>query len=219
MYWQDESKDPNARVPDDVVDVAYAIDCYQLPIDHAYALSHALRAVFPWFADDDGAGLHTIHVAASGNGWIRPVDFIHPSKRTKLVIRLAKARVAEAPKLSGKTLDVAGHGVRVGAHGIRPLNPISTIFARDVATDGGSEESFLATALQQLRALDIQPKKMLCGTQGVITTPDGVIQTRSLMLAELSFDQSLRLQQRGLGAHRALGCGVFIPHKDIQELK
>jgi CRISPR-associated protein Cas6 len=219
MYWQDDNPSQAPRVPDDVVDVAYAISCARLPIDHAYALSRALRAVFPWFADETGAALHTIHVAASGNGWIRPTDYIHPSKRTKLVIRLPKPRLSEAPALSGRTLDIDGHSLRVGAHGIRPLNPISTVFARDVAAGAEPEEAFLANALQQLRALDIAPKKMLCGIQGRIATPDGVIQTRSLMLAELSFDESLRLQQRGLGAHRALGCGVFIPHKDIQELK
>lgn len=218
MYWHDDPNQRSERVSDDVVDVAYAITCVKLPIDHAYALSRALRAVFPWFADE-GAGLHTIHVAASGNGWIRPTDFIHPSKRTKLVIRLPKSRLADAPALSGKTLDVDGHSVHVGSHGVRALNPISTVFARDVATDGGTEDAFLANALQQLRDLGIQPKKMLCGTQGRIATPDGAIETRGLMLAELSADHSLLLQQRGLGPRRALGCGVFIPHKDIQELK
>ncbi len=219
MYWQDDTQNPQQRVPDDVVDVTFAITCMKLPVDHAYALSRALREVFPWFIDEDAAALHTIHVAASGNGWQRPSDFIHPSKRTKLVVRLPKSRLADATTLTGKTLDIDGHPVVVGAHGIRPLNPISTVFARDCATGGSNEEEFLAGALKLLRALGIMPKKMLCGTHGTIATPDGPIATRSLMLAELSFEESLRLQQRGLGPHRTLGCGVFIPHKDIQELK
>ena len=32
-------------------------------------------------------------------------------------------------------------------------------------------------------------------------------------------EQSLRLQRSGLGAGRALGCGLFIPHKDIADLR
>ena len=39
------------------------------------------------------------------------------------------------------------------------------------------------------------------------------------MVAELTVEQSLRLQSRGLGALHYLGCGLFIPHKDIKEVK
>jgi hypothetical protein len=38
------------------------------------------------------------------------------------------------------------------------------------------------------------------------------------MLAGLTPAQSLALQRHGLGALRKLGCGVFIPHKDIGDL-
>ena len=37
--------------------------------------------------------------------------------------------------------------------------------------------------------------------------------TFSMMLHGLGPEQSLRLQQRGLGPHRLLGCGLFVPHK------
>jgi hypothetical protein len=39
------------------------------------------------------------------------------------------------------------------------------------------------------------------------------------MLAGLTREQSLLLQQSGLGAGRKLGCGLFIPHKDIGDLQ
>jgi CRISPR/Cas system CSM-associated protein Csm4 (group 5 of RAMP superfamily) len=35
------------------------------------------------------------------------------------------------------------------------------------------------------------------------------------MLADLKPEESLRLQQQGLGPHRLMGCGIFIPHKGI----
>jgi CRISPR-associated protein Cas6 len=220
MFWQDDDpKTHPGHVSDDVVDVAYAIDCAVLPVDHAWALSAELQKFFPWLRDEESAGLHTIHVAASGNGWIRPEDFIHPSRRTKLVLRLPKHRLEQAAQLAGKTLDVAGHPLRVGAHTIRPLSVITTLFARYVETVANDEEQFLADVLRQLGARGIRPKKMLCGIEHLIATPEGPIRTRSLMLANLTVDESLQLQQRGLGRHRHLGCGVFIPHKDIQELK
>ncbi len=50
---------------------------------------------------------------------------------------------------------------------------------------------------------------------GTLTTPDGTVHTRSLMLANLSQQGSVRLQQTGLGPRREMGCGIFIPHKGI----
>jgi hypothetical protein len=35
----------------------------------------------------------------------------------------------------------------------------------------------------------------------------------SLMLSGLDREQSLRVLRHGLGGHRRLGCGLFVPHK------
>jgi len=219
MYWQDEPHAATTSVPDDIVDVVYAIQCVRLPVDHAQALSMAIQQQLPWFATEERAALHTIHVAESGNGWARPEDFIHVSRRTKLTLRVPKQRIEAAQQLCGKTLDLAGHPLIVGAATIRPLSALTTIFARYITAAAGDEQLFLRDVLAQLKALGVQPKKMLCGMEKSIRVADGALRTRSLMLAELSVDESLTLQQRGLGSHRQLGCGVFIPHKDIQELK
>lgn len=219
MYWQDEPQAPTTSVPDDVVDMVYSIQCVRLPVDHAQGLSLSVQKQLPWFAAEERAALHTIHVAESGNGWIRPDDFIHLSRRTKLILRVPKQRIEDAQQLSGKTLDVSGHPLIVCAATIRPLSALTTIFARYVTAADGDEQQFLRGVLAQLKTLGVQPKKMLCGMEKSIAVTDGALRTRSLMLANLSIDESLILQQRGLGSHRQLGCGVFIPHKDIQELK
>ena len=39
--------------------------------------------------------------------------------------------------------------------------------------------------------------------------------TRSLMIADLSKKESLRLQEEGVGERRLYGCGIFLPHKSI----
>ena len=219
MYWQDEPQASSTTVPDDVVDVVYSIQCVRLPVDHAQVLSLAIQKQLPWFATEERAALHTIHVAESGNGWVRPEDFIHVSRRTKLTLRVPKHRIDDAQHLSGKVLDLSGHPLTVGTAVIRPLSALTTIFARYVTAAEGDEQQFLRDVLAQLKTLSVQPKKMLCGMEKSILLTDGALRTRSLMLANLSVDESLTLQQRGLGSHRQLGCGVFIPHKDIQELK
>ena len=46
----------------------------------------------------------------------------------------------------------------------------------------------------------------------------GIGLVRSLVTG-LALEQSLQLQRSGLGAGRKFGCGLFIPHKDIADLR
>lgn len=222
MYWQESRDSENFVVPDDIVDMVYGIRCRSLPVDHAYALSQAIQAALPWFTGEERAGVHTIHVAESGNGWMRPDDpsaLLHLSRRTKLVLRVPKSRIDDAGRLTGQTLDIQGNPLQIEKASVRSLSDLTTLFARYIVTDGADENAFLQDAMKQLNDMGIRPKKMLCGIERVILTPQRSIRTRSLMLAELSVPESVRLQQQGLGTERKLGCGLFIPHKDIKELQ
>ncbi len=222
MYWQETKKSERYTVPDDIVDVVFGIQCRTLPVDHSYSLSQAVSGALPWFAEEEHAGLHTIHVAESGNGWMRPVGphaLLHLSRRTKLMLRLPKQRIEDAAKLTGQTLNIDGNTMRVEKAVIKPLSTITTLFSRYlVARDDMDEDAFLREAQTLLGEMEIRPKKMLCGIGRVIATPEREIHTRSLMLAELTVEASVKLQQQGLGSGRKLGCGLFIPHKDIKEV-
>jgi CRISPR-associated protein Cas6 len=218
MFWQEAKENERYIVPDDIVDLAFSIQCRCLPVDHAYPLSQAIAAALPWFADEAQAGLHTIHVAESGNGWMRPDDpnaLLHLSRRTKLVLRLPRQRVADAERLSGQTLDVGGHALQVEKAAVKPLSAITTLFSRYIVSGEGMDEMAFLREVQSLLAdLGIKPKKMLCGIERVIATPERKIHTRSLMLADLAVEQSVQLQQHGLGPGR-----MFLPHKDINEVR
>ena len=50
---------------------------------------------------------------------------------------------------------------------------------------------------------------------GEIRRADGTLFTRALLVADLSPEESVKLQQLGLGKDRLLGCGLFVPHKGI----
>ena len=60
---------------------------------------------------------------------------------------------------------------------------------------------------------------MLGGITHTMNFPDGQVFTRSLMVADLEPEQSIRLQQIGLGEGRRIGCGLFLPHKGIAPVK
>ena len=221
-YWQEDSPEPPPRISDEVVDLLFSLKCRALPVDHAEALSRALLDAAPWLGEEPGCGIHTIHVAGSQNGWQRPeADGDQPlmlSRRTKLGIRAPKTRVQELrAALEHRDFDVAGHALRLEGAKERPLSRETTLFARHVCCqEHASEEDFLAWAATALADLDIKIRKALCGKSAKLRTATGWLSTRSLMLANLDLEESLRLQQQGLGPHRELGCGLFIPHKGIE---
>lgn len=226
MFWQeDEDKTLPWQAPDDVLDVSFAIQCKKLPLDHAWALSQAIHAALPWFADEPLAGVHTIHVAESGNGWERPDDpanqFLLPSRRTRLSLRIPKHRLADARQLSGKTLDIAGFSLHIGDAKEKSLLNAAVIFARYVLSDTDETEPvFLKRMADEIRRIaDFKVKKMLCGKSYTLHTPAGDLHTRHLMIADLDNDPSVKLQQVGLGGGRKFGCGLFMPHKSIKTLK
>ena len=70
MFWVEEENPDIFTVPDDIIDVAFDIECKTLPVDHVQSLFDAVSAVLPWLADEARAGLHAIHGAETGNGWI-----------------------------------------------------------------------------------------------------------------------------------------------------
>ena len=206
----------------EIVDAVFAITCPSLPVDHAYALQQAIQEALPWFAEEPHAGLHTVHGAASGAGWLRPEGedaLLQLSHRAKLSLRLPAHRAQGAAALVGRTLQVAGWPLRVEKMALRPLSRITTLFARCVVLATGDEAAFVGAASAELGALGIGAERMVCGRVTPVATPGRSYQARSLMLAGLAVEQSLLLQQRGLGAGRRLGCGLFIPHKDIADLR
>lgn len=221
MYWSQDDSPETATVPEDVVDLLFALDCKRLPVDHAYALSSALAAAVPWIAEEPGVAVHEVYVAASQNGWERPThgtgSLLQLSRRTKLRVRVPAQRVEQLlADLPGIRLELEGCPLCIGPGKPQPLSRETTLLARHVVDDPASdEESFLAATASELRSMGIRVRKALCGRSAVLTAPGGGIHTRSLMLADLTQEESFRLQRLGLGPHRLMGCGVFIPHKGI----
>lgn len=219
MYWNEDTdaKIENS-IPDNVLDIVYNISCKCIPMEHAHALSEALQQALPWLAEEETAGIHQVYGAESGNGWERPnTEVLYLSRRQKLTLRLPKTRIEDAKSLTGQTLDIGGHALKVGDFTSRKLSDLPTLFARHVLGEAGqSEEEFMTQAVTQLKAMGINVKKMMCGKEGVIQIPDTTLHTRSLMLADLELEESVKLQELGLGSGRKLGCGLFLPQKGIK---
>lgn len=182
-----------------------------LPLDHGYALFQAVCRRLPWLADTPAAGIHPIQGADNGSG------VLVIGRRTKLFLRLPIPRMADAAILSGATFDL-GHGpITVGALKERPLTPFAYLYSHFVDLGVPDEAAFVAEARRQLDEMGLTGG-LIPGMHRKMRTPGGDIEGFSLMLHDVTLAQSITLQERGLGGHRGLGCGLFIPHKSIKEV-
>jgi CRISPR-associated protein Cas6 len=225
MFWNQTETPDAIDVPDDIVDLLFALDCRRLPVDHAYDLSEALVSVCPWMVDEPGLAIHAIHVADSQNGWERPAhvagNHLQVSRRTRLRVRVPQARVRELLEvLPGTQIEVGGCSLKLGPGKVKSLSKETTLFARYVVAAPGQcpvagEDDFLQAMALALAEIDIRLRKAMCGKTVALATPQGEILVRSLLVADLSTVESIRLQQHGLGSHRLMCCGIFIPHKGI----
>ena len=219
MFWRDDDRERDEyRAPDDVFDLLFRLRGERLDIDHAWALHRALGEHLG-AALRDRIGVHGVRLAGSGNGWIRPQgrDAALPlSKRARLIIRVHRDDRDAVETLRERTLRMGEQSIVVGASSVRPLSTLGTLYARAVRCERDqAEEAFLGEVAVRLASMEIDASKMICGKTREIRAGDHNLLTRSLLVAGLKPEQSVRLQREGLGEGRELGCGLFVPHKGI----
>ncbi len=192
-----------------MVDVVFALEDGTLGDDHAAALALAIRRALPWFDDEPDAGILPISGLARGNG-VRYVG-----RRSRLALRLPTHRGASADSLAGARLDLDGVVLALGASSIRSLFPArGVVYSHLVSVGTDDEIEFLAICKSMLAERGLKPQ-LITGKARELRTAEGVVRGFSLMLHGLGAADSLVMQEAGLGAHRALGCGLFIPHKSV----
>ncbi|HEX7439042.1 MAG TPA: type I-MYXAN CRISPR-associated protein Cas6/Cmx6 [Caldimonas sp.] len=191
---------------DTVVDVAFALEGSRLPRDHALPLAQALSAQLTWLATEPWAGIHPVKVVP-GHGAQGLL-----SQRARLILRLPRARVAALAALAGRALSVGGCELRLGEPRPRDLLPHGTVYAPFVAAASADEQAFMESVASALEALRVDARNV-CGRRQQIGAPGRAITGFSLMLHGLSAADSLRVQRAGVGPHRMLGGGIFVPHR------
>ena len=220
-FWEEDEREQTITVPDDVVDLSFRIQCKALPVDHGWLLNQAILQKLPWLPEEPQAALHQILVAESGNGWLSPDSgdaLLYPSRRTRLVLRLPKHRVEESQnQLDGATLALEPFPLQLSRPEIQPLSKLTTLYTRfAIFEEGEGEEQFMARIRQELAGREIYPRKMICGRKNMLQQEEKILTTHSLMLADLTPKEALSLQQQGLDQGKDFGCGLFLPHKTVE---
>jgi CRISPR-associated protein Cas6 len=219
LFWREvDESETTFKVTDDVFDLLFQLRGSRLEIDHAYALAEALKSLLKT-ETCARIGVHGVHMAGSGNGWNLPdrSDTEMPlSRRARLAIRLLRADHDEVAGISDQTLQLGRQKLEIGPSSIRKLSSMASLYARAVSCDPDqSEPEFLAQVAVDLKRLNINVTRMICGRSGEIRSKGKGLFTRALLIADLKPEESVRLQQQGLGEARLLGCGLFVPHRGI----
>ena len=215
--WQETDQKKSIADDSDMAELSFSVNCRELPYDHAYELSSEILNLIPQIKNDKRNSIQTLHGPMSGNGWVRPdSENIPLSKRAKLIMRINKNQIDNIKDIEGKEIMLFGNSLKIGVSKVKNFLIVKDLFCRFVISDNKiSEDDFLEKIQMELRNFNVNIKKALCGRSMTINFGKKTVYTRSLMIADLSKEESLKLQEEGVGGEKLYGCGIFLPHKSI----
>ena len=188
-----------------LIDLAFRLTGSAVPVDHGYALYVGLSRILPDIHTAKDIGVQPIRGIYSGNGTLHLADF------SRLILRLPAEQIQAYLKLSGKRLELDEHPLSVGVPEVRTLRPVARLRTRLVTIKGFlQEDEFLAAAERQLAQLDIKGQAHL-GARRTFRIKDKQVVGFEMGVTQLTAEESLILQEHGLGGRRKMGCGVFVP--------
>lgn len=209
------------------VDLVFPVMGAEIPRNHGYALYGAISRLVPAAHENRGLGIFPIRGTPDGKGGLLLNRYSH------LRARVAAGELPMLLKLAGQSLELDGRRVRVGAPRVEGLVPAATLasplvlikLARPPEARATSPqvtpERFLEAAGKQLAQMGLvqaeaeipliqngphagQPRRR------VLRVKDQTHAGYALIVRGLTAEESIRLQERGLGGRRLMGCGLFL---------
>ena len=192
-----------------MVDMVFDLKGSVVPENYAYALRDEVIRLLPCLADEELTGILPLRGSLSEEGMLL-------ARRSRLVLRLPAGLVQQSMALSGQILNIGFSVLHIGEGRERPLQSHSTLHAHMVE-GAEDEEIFMADVAARLSGMGVACK-WICGKRHRISGADQLLGGYSLVLHDLKPEASLLVQRAGLGGSRNLGCGIFLPYKDISGL-
>jgi CRISPR-associated protein Cas6 len=190
-----------------MVDVVFPVRGETVAGDHALLLWREIERFLPWLRDEPGAGVLPLTGLSPGDG----LHFV--GGRARLVIRMPQRRLASAELLTDAQLDLQGV-IHLGKPTERKIESARVVHSPFVDMGTTDEGEFQSICQQALVDRGMRPE-MVCGRSRSLNSDGGTIRGFSVMLYGLNLAQTLALQELGLGQNHHLGCGIFVPHKNV----
>jgi len=194
------------------IELSFGVVGQTLPADHGYGLYSAIAHRCPELHEQEGISIQTIAGEPDKQGKI------YLSRQSHLRIRLPydPEKIALVLPLAGQHLAIGNHEIQLGIPQIHELRPVDKLRSRIVTIKKFQEpEPFLAAAQRQLDTLGIQGNLVLPlnedgqpGRKAIKIKTYSVVGF-SLIVTDLNDEDSIKLQQVGLGGKHRMGCGIF----------
>lgn len=202
-----------------MIDLSFEVAGDHIPLDYGYALFSALSRLVPKLHGDRRVGVHPIR------GMRLAPRVLTLVAASRLRIRLGPEDLVSYIGLAGARLDLDGCGLMVGIPRVETLIPAASLTSRLVTIKGSQDlDTFRMTARRQLAEAGIAAEPVLEGeadhggpVRRVFRIKGRRLVGFSLRVVGLTAEESIRLQERGLGGRRRMGCGVFVPLVSIPQ--
>ena len=196
-----------------MIDLSFEVFGERIPLDYGYALFSAMSRVVPSLHGNRLVGVHPIR------GIRREPRVLTLVSASRLRVRLPAEDLVSYIGLAGSDLDLDGFVLRVGIPRVETLVPAASLTSRLVTIKGSQDlEAFKEAVRRQMGELGIAADPALDGepddggpTRRVFRIKARRLVGFSLRIDGLTTEESIRLQERGLGGRRRFGCGIFVP--------
>ncbi len=199
------------------VDLAFPLTGKLLPLDNGYIIYSALSRICPNLHELKNISIHPIAGIPNSDKQLRL------TKRSRLQIRIPIEQIPQIYEfLVEQTFNIGQSQFHLGIPEYKALTSSSTVYSRLVVIRRCIEpQVFLEAAQHQLKVLGIQ------GNIKLLKKKNGQLQCRQLVMkkkegtfpirgygvevTDLNEQDSLKLQQQGIGGKHKMMCGVFVP--------
>jgi CRISPR-associated protein Cas6 len=210
-----------------IIDVSFRVMGDTVQLDHGYALYSTLSSLLPAVHAADWLAIHPISGLPLGG------KSLQLTNTSRLRLRLPHDRLVEVIPLAGKQLVLANASndcaIRLGVPEVYTLHPSTVLASRCVVIKVSEAEKSDRSPDREMFLKAIESQMIDRGIKGetwidnrrdsrgrelgrrIMRVKGKSIVGYSVRVSGLSDEDSLKLQEVGLGGRRRMGCGIFVP--------
>ena len=178
-----------------------------IPEDHGFSIYSAISRILPELHQMKDYGILPICGIQIGNGTIALTE------NSRLTIRIDSERIGEILPLAGKSIGLGQTFLQIGVPTVHPLIPSKSLRCRLATIKGFMErDEFIKAVRRQLDTLEISSSVTIeARTPRTLLIHDKRVVGFELFLYDLNAEESIQVQENGIGGRRKMGCGLFLP--------
>ncbi|MFO0788397.1 MAG: type I-MYXAN CRISPR-associated protein Cas6/Cmx6 [Pirellulales bacterium] len=196
------------------VDLSFSlIGSQAVAADHGYALYGAISRLLPEVHRENGIAVHPVRGRQVGNRQLMLMPW------STLTLRVVDAQIASLLPLAGKSIRIGNASIRVGVPTVSALAPSSALRSRlvvikvaNIKPESVTMEQFAAAVRRQLDELGVSAEAIVTiGKRRTLRVKQRELVGYEVVVEGLTAEESVSIQEQGLGGKRHMGCGVFVP--------